>query len=52
MRPGDHLRVAATRGEQPHQGVEHVPVAPIIVGYPRDVPPPVPRKAPEVRWIG
>jgi len=29
-----------------------VPVAPIIVGYPRDVPPLIPRKAPEVRWIG
>jgi nitroreductase len=32
--------------------VRCVPVAPIIVGYPRDVPPPVSRKAPEVRWIG
>ena len=29
-----------------------VAVAPIIVGHPRDVPAPVPRKEPEVRWIG
>jgi nitroreductase len=29
-----------------------VPVAPIILGHPKDVPPPVPRKQPEVRWIG
>jgi nitroreductase len=28
------------------------PVAPIIVGYPGSLPPPVPRKAPEIRWIG
>jgi nitroreductase len=27
------------------------PVAPIIVGYPRAAAPPVPRKAPEIRWI-
>jgi nitroreductase len=30
----------------------HVPVAPIIVGLPRTLAPAVPRKAPEVRWIG
>jgi nitroreductase len=29
-----------------------MPVAPIIVGHPRAMPPPVARKAPEVRWIG
>lgn len=29
-----------------------VPIAPIIVGRPATVPPPVPRRAPEVRWIG
>jgi nitroreductase len=27
------------------------PVAPIIVGHPKSPPPPVPRKAPEIRWI-
>jgi len=30
----------------------YVVVAPIIVGIPAAAPPPVPRKAPEVRWIG
>jgi nitroreductase len=30
----------------------YVPVAPIIVGHPKSVPPPVPRKEPEIRWIG
>jgi nitroreductase len=29
-----------------------VPVAPIIVGYPRAKAAPVARKEPEVRWIG
>ena len=29
----------------------YVPVAPIIVGRPKTVPPPVPRKTPEIRWI-
>jgi nitroreductase len=29
-----------------------VPVAPIIVGHPKGVPAPVPRKSPEVRWVG
>jgi nitroreductase len=29
----------------------YVPVAPIIVGHPRSVPPPVPRKEPEIRWL-
>jgi nitroreductase len=29
-----------------------VPVAPIIVGHPKAAPPPVPRNAPEVRWVG
>lgn len=28
------------------------PVAPIIVGHPKAAPQPVPRKAPEIRWIG
>ena len=28
------------------------PVAPIIVGRPKAAPPPVPRNAPEIRWIG
>jgi nitroreductase len=31
---------------------EFVPVAPIIVGHPKSAPPPIPRKAPEIRWIG
>jgi len=30
----------------------NVPVAPIIVGHPKSPPPPVPRKEPEIRWIG
>lgn len=29
-----------------------VPVAPIIVGHPRSVPPPTPRARPPVRWVG
>jgi nitroreductase len=29
-----------------------VPVAPIIVGHPKAAPPPVPRNAPRVRWVG
>ena len=29
-----------------------VPVAPIIVGHPKSSPAPVPRKEPEIRWIG
>ena len=29
-----------------------VPVAPIIVGHPKAAPPPVPRNAPSVRWVG
>jgi nitroreductase len=29
-----------------------VSVAPIIVGHPKAAPPPVPRKEPEVRWVG
>lgn len=32
--------------------VETVPVAPIIVGHPKRFPPPVPRQAPRIRWIG
>jgi nitroreductase len=28
------------------------PVAPIIVGHPKSTPPPVPRKEPEIRWVG
>ncbi len=28
------------------------PVAPIIVGHPKSAPPAVPRKQPEIRWIG
>jgi nitroreductase len=30
----------------------YVPVAPIIVGHPKSTPPQVPRKEPEIRWIG
>jgi nitroreductase len=30
----------------------HVPVAPIIVGHPAATAPPVPRREPEIRWIG
>jgi nitroreductase len=30
----------------------HVPVAPIIVGHPKSVAPPVPRKEPDIRWVG
>jgi nitroreductase len=30
----------------------YMPVAPIIVGHPRVTPPSVPRKEPEIRWIG
>lgn len=29
-----------------------LPVAPIIVGHPASLPPPVPRKTPDIRWIG
>jgi nitroreductase len=29
-----------------------VPVAPIIVGHPKAAPDPVPRKRPDVRWLG
>lgn len=29
-----------------------VPVAPIIVGNPKASPPPVPRREPEIRWVG
>jgi nitroreductase len=29
-----------------------LPVAPIIVGCPHSPPPPVPRKEPQIRWIG
>jgi nitroreductase len=29
-----------------------VPVAPIIAGHPKVAPPPVPRKEPEIRWVG
>lgn len=31
---------------------EMVPVAPIIVGYPKKFPAPVPRQAPRIRWVG
>ena len=30
----------------------HKPVAPIIVGHPKSAPPPIPRNAPEISWIG
>jgi nitroreductase len=30
----------------------YVPVAPIIVGHPKSDPPSIPRKEPEIRWIG
>ena len=29
-----------------------VPVAPIIIGHPKAPPPPVPRKRPEILWVG
>jgi nitroreductase len=29
-----------------------VPVAPIILGHPKAAPPPVPRNAPRLRWVG
>lgn len=29
-----------------------VPVAPLVLGHPKSQPPPVPRKAPEIRWVG
>ncbi len=29
-----------------------VPVAPIILGHPKVAQPPVPRKQPELRWVG
>ncbi len=29
-----------------------IPVAPIIVGHPKSAPAPVPRKEPEIHWIG
>jgi len=32
--------------------VAWVPVAPIIVGHPKMAPPPVPRKEPQIRWVG
>ena len=32
--------------------VPYKPVAPIIVGHSKSTPPPVPRKDPEIRWIG
>ncbi len=30
----------------------HIPVAPIIIGYPRTVPLPTPRRYPSVLWVG
>lgn len=30
----------------------YVPVAPIIVGHPKSAPPAVPRREPQIRWIG
>ncbi len=32
--------------------LEWTPVAPIIVGYPRSVPPPVTHQVPQIRWLG
>ena len=32
--------------------VAWIPVAPIVVGYPKSAPPPVPRNEPEIRWVG
>jgi nitroreductase len=29
-----------------------LPIAPIIIGHPRTAPPLVPRREPEIRWIG
>jgi hypothetical protein len=36
----------------PNDRAASVPVASIIVGYPKAPPPAVPRKAAEVRWVG
>jgi nitroreductase len=30
----------------------HIPIAPIIVGHPKGMPETVPRKGPEIRWVG
>jgi len=30
---------------------DHIPVAPIIAGYPKSQPPPVPRRRPQIDWI-
>jgi len=30
----------------------YVPVAPIIIGHPKSAPPAVPRREPQIRWIG
>jgi nitroreductase len=44
----------ATRDGKATLGISssELPVAPIIVGYPRSSPPAVPRKEPQIRWIG
>jgi nitroreductase len=31
---------------------DHMPIAPIIIGHPQADPPAVPRRAPEIRWVG
>lgn len=30
----------------------HIPIAPIIVGHPKSTPETVPRRGPEIRWVG
>jgi nitroreductase len=30
----------------------HIPIAPIIVGHPKGMPETVPRRGPEIRWVG
>ena len=30
----------------------YIPIAPIIVGYPRTIPPSTPRRAPAIKWVG
>lgn len=33
-------------------GPDYRPIAPIIVGHPKEATPPVPRRAPSIHWIG
>ncbi|HEY0271402.1 MAG TPA: nitroreductase family protein [Sphingomonas sp.] len=42
--PAAHAELAIPQG--------HIPVAPIIIGYPRTIPEPTSRSHPQIRWIG